>query len=61
MDFSQTYLLHTFHSRTYEPEGFTRATVLYVLARDSNYALAAWSTVKHMVDHGVVREDNVEP
>lgn len=60
MDFGQTYLLHAFKSRGHDVPGFKGITVPYVLARDSNYALAAWPAVQHMIKHGVVREDDTE-
>lgn len=57
LDFGQTYLLHAFKSRVHDVTGFEEVTVPYVLAQKSNYALAAWLAVDHMVQHGVVAID----
>lgn len=57
MDFSQTYLLHAFKSRGHAVQGFHGVTPRYVLARNSNYALATWPIVQRMVRHGLITGD----
>ncbi|KAF2251775.1 glycosyltransferase family 32 protein [Trematosphaeria pertusa] len=61
LDFSGTYLLHAFRDRGHKVDGFEAVTVPYVLARDSNYALAAWPIVRYALDQGVINESDVEP
>ncbi|KAF2179430.1 glycosyltransferase family 32 protein [Zopfia rhizophila CBS 207.26] len=61
IDFSGTYLLHAYKARGHQVPGFNGVTVPYVLARDSNYALAAWPVVRHALDYGVIDESDDEP
>jgi hypothetical protein len=60
MDFSQTYLLHSYKSKGHTVPGFQGITVEYVERRDSNYALAAWPVVKHALESGIVETGDNE-
>jgi hypothetical protein len=58
LDFSSTYLLHSFKPCGHSLPGFESVTVKYVLARDSNHALAAYLTVQQMLKDGITTEDD---
>jgi hypothetical protein len=60
MDFSQTYFLHAFKSRGHDVPGFDGVSVQYILARNSNYALAAWPIVQLALKDGVLSEEDDE-
>lgn len=51
-DFSDAYFLHKFYNDVEDPSGFEGVSVPYVLARDSNYALAAWPIVMQGIQDG---------
>lgn len=62
MDYSTTYILHAFKPDKNEHiENFDRdngITVKYVLAQNSNFAIAVYPAVKHAIDTGVISADD---
>lgn len=60
MDFSATYFLHAFQSRGHRPPDFDGVSVKYVLARNSNFALAAWPVVQAGIRDGIFVENDAE-
>lgn len=53
-DFSDAYFLHKFYNDVEDPKGFEGVSVPYILARDSNYALATWPIVMHGIQEGII-------
>lgn len=53
-DFSDAYFLHKFYNSVEDPKGFEGVSVPYVLARDSNYALATWPIVMKGIQEGMI-------
>ena len=60
LDFRSTYLFHAFHRGDMDIPGFQGVNMSYIMARNSNYALATYPIVKHAVDHGVLSEQDGE-
>lgn len=60
MDFSQTYFLHAFRTRDYDIPDFEGISLPYVLARNSNYAFAAWPIVQRALKEGRITEKDDE-
>lgn len=54
MDFSQTYFLHAFKSMWGPVPGFHGVSLPYILRRESNYALAAYSAVMEGIRQGII-------
>ena len=61
MDFSATYFLQSFQPPERVIEGYPGVSVKYVLARNSNYALAVWPIVQRGIKEGVFDETDDEP
>ncbi|KAG6354969.1 hypothetical protein INS49_004050 [Diaporthe citri] len=57
-DFSDAFFFHNYFNDVENPRGFTGVSVPYVLARDSNYALAAWPIVKQGIKDGYIDEND---
>lgn len=57
-DFSDAFFFHNYFNDVENPRGFDGVTVPYVLARDSNYALAAWPIVKQGIKDGYIDEND---
>ncbi|KAK7697409.1 hypothetical protein SLS64_013547 [Diaporthe eres] len=57
-DFSDAFFFHNYFNDVENPKGFSEVTVPYVLARDSNYALAAWPIVKQGIKDGYIDEND---
>lgn len=57
-DFSDAFFFHNYFNDVENPRGFSEVTVPYVLARDSNYALAAWPIVKQGIKDGYIDEND---
>ncbi|KAI7777140.1 hypothetical protein LA080_003985 [Diaporthe eres] len=57
-DFSDAFFFHNYFNDVENPRGFSGVTVPYVLARDSNYALAAWPIVKQGIKDGYIDEND---
>lgn len=55
-DFKDAYFLHNYFNDVENPRGFSGVSVPYVLARDSNYALAAWPIVMQGIKDGYIDE-----
>lgn len=56
-DFSEAYFLHKFFNDVENPRGYNGGvTVPYILARDSNYALAVWPVVREGIRTGYIDE-----
>lgn len=53
-DFRDTYFLHKFYNDVDSPKGFEGVTVPYILAHDSNYALATWPIVMQGIQEGFI-------
>lgn len=53
-DFSDAYFLHKFYNDVEDPKGFEGVSVPYILARDSNYALATWPIVMQGIQEGLI-------
>ncbi|KKY35451.1 putative glycosyl transferase [Diaporthe ampelina] len=53
-DFSDAFFFHNYFNDVKSPRGFTGVSVPYVLARDSNYALAAWPIVMKGIKDGYI-------
>ncbi|OBT45259.1 hypothetical protein VE00_03621 [Pseudogymnoascus sp. WSF 3629] len=62
IDYSTSYILHAFKpDKSEHIENFDRdngISVKYVLARQSNFALAVYPAVKHAIDDGVISADD---
>lgn len=57
-NFDDAFFLHNYFNDVENPKGFNGVTVPYVLARDSNYALAAWPIVKQGIKDGYIDEND---
>lgn len=57
-DFSDAFFFHNYFNDVENPRGFAGVTVPYVLARDSNYALAAWPIVMQGIKDGYIDEND---
>ncbi|KAG8161966.1 hypothetical protein KVR01_007731 [Diaporthe batatas] len=55
-DFSDAFFLHNYFNDVESPKGYNGVSVPYVLARDSNYALAAWPIVAQGIRDGYIDE-----
>ncbi|CAN8101091.1 unnamed protein product [Discula destructiva] len=55
-DFSEAYFIHKFFNDVENPRGYHGVSVPYILARDSNYARAAWAIVQRGIEDGLVDE-----
>lgn len=55
-DFSDVYFLHKYFNDVENPHGYNGVSVPYVLARDSNYAVAAWLIVMQGIEEGYIDE-----
>lgn len=53
-DFSDAYFLHSIFNSVENPKGFNGVNVPYILARDSNYAIAAWPIVIQGIKDGFI-------
>lgn len=53
-DFSDAYFLHKFYNSVEAPRGFQGVSVPYVLALDSNYAVATWPIVMRGIQEGFI-------
>jgi hypothetical protein len=60
MDFSQSYVLHAYRSRSHKVPGFEGVTPNYVQRRDSNYALVVWPVLKHALNAGIVEASDLD-
>lgn len=57
-DFSDAFFFHNYFNDVENPRGFAGVTVPYILARDSNYALAAWPIVMQGIKDGYIDEND---
>lgn len=57
-DFNDAFFFHNYFNDVENPRGFNGISVPYVLARDSNYALAAWPIVKQGIKDGYIDEND---
>lgn len=55
-DFSEAYFIHKFFNDVKNPRGYSGVSVPYILARDSNYARAAWAIVQRGIKDGFIDE-----
>lgn len=55
-DLGDAYFLHKFFNDVDDPPGYRGVSVPYVLARDSNYAVAAWPIVRDGIREGFIDE-----
>lgn len=55
-DFSEAYFIHKFFNDVENPRGYNGVSVPYILARDSNYARAAWDIVQKGIRDGFIDE-----
>lgn len=53
-DFSDAFFLHKFFNDVENPRGYNGVSVPYILARDSNYAVAAWPIVQQGIRDGYI-------
>lgn len=53
-DFSDAYFIHKIYNSVEGPKGYEGVSVPYILARDSNYALATWPIVMHGLQEGII-------
>lgn len=53
-DFSDAYFLHKFYNHVKDPKGFEGVSVPYILAHDSNYAVATWPIVMQGIQEGII-------
>lgn len=53
-DFSDALFLHKIFNSVDKPPGYTGINVPYILARDSNYALATWPLVMEGIKNGMI-------
>lgn len=53
-DFSDALFLHKIFNSVDSPPGYQGVNVPYILARDSNYALATWPLVMKGIEHGFI-------
>ncbi|KAI3390249.1 hypothetical protein diail_11040, partial [Diaporthe ilicicola] len=53
-DFNDAFFLHNYFNSVENPKGYDGVSVPYVLARDSNYALAAWPIVMQGIKDGYI-------
>ncbi|KAK8108886.1 hypothetical protein PG984_014687 [Apiospora sp. TS-2023a] len=53
-DFSDAIFLHKIFNSVENPTGYTGVSVPYILARDSNYALATWPLVMEGIKAGLI-------
>lgn len=58
-DFNDAFFLHNYFNDVENPRGFEGISVPYVLARDSNYAIAAWPIVMQGIKDGYIDENDV--
>lgn len=57
-DFNNAFVLHNYFNDVESPRGYNGVSVPYILARDSNYALAAWPIVMQGIKDGYIDEDD---
>lgn len=57
-DFSDAYFLHKFYNDVDAPRGYEGVSVPYILARDSNYALATWPIVMQGIRDGLIDSED---
>lgn len=57
-DYNDAFFLHNYFNDVENPRGFEGVSVPYVLARDSNYALAAWPIVRQGIKDGYIDESD---
>lgn len=55
-DLSDAFFFHNYFNDVESPSGYNGVSVPYVLARDSNYALAAWPIVVQGIKAGYIDE-----
>lgn len=55
-DFNDAFFFHNYFNDVENPRGYEGVNVPYVLARDSNYALAAWPVVMQGIKDGYIDE-----
>lgn len=55
-DFSEAFFIHKFFNYVKNPRGYDGVSVPYILARDSNYARAAWGIVQRGIEDGFIDE-----
>lgn len=55
-DFHDAFFLHNYFNDVENPKGYKGVSVPYVLARDSNYAVAAWPIVMKGIKDGYIDE-----
>lgn len=55
-DFSEAYFIHKFFNDVENPQGYNGVSVPYILARDSNYARAAYGIVLRGIEDGLIDE-----
>ena len=53
-DFSDALFLHKIFNSVDKPPGYTGVNVPYILARDSNFAIATWALVMEGIKHGFI-------
>lgn len=59
-DFSDAFFLHKFFNDVEHPKGYNGVSVRYILARDSNYAAAAWPIVQQGIRDGYIDQDDTD-
>lgn len=57
-DFEDAFFLHNYFNDVENPRGFNGISVPYILARDSNYAVAAWPIVMQGIKDGYIDEND---
>ncbi|KAH8751292.1 hypothetical protein F5883DRAFT_720183 [Diaporthe sp. PMI_573] len=57
-DFNDAFFFHNYFNDVDNPKGYNGISVPYVLARDSNYALAAWPIVMQGIKDGYIDKDD---
>lgn len=55
-DLSEAYFIHKFFNDVENPQGYNGVSVPYILARDSNYARAAYGIVRRGIQEGIINE-----
>lgn len=53
-DFSDALFLHKIFNSVDKPPGYVGVNVPYILARDSNYAIATWALVTEGINYGFI-------
>ncbi|POS74040.1 hypothetical protein DHEL01_v207567 [Diaporthe helianthi] len=55
-DYNDAFFFHNYFNDVENPRGYNGVSVPYILARDSNYALAAWPIVVQGIMNGYIDE-----